>query len=655
MTVTTTSSPPSAPAYPASSNGANPLGLDRQEKILSLINQWYNDCKQRRNNAERQWYVNLAFYFGKQNVRLLSVPGTTNGFRLYTPKAPPWRVRLVINKVRSIARTELAKVTSQRPRFFVVPATSEDEDLIAARTAEKIFDAVYNNYKIKHILRSAEWWNVVCGNGFLKCYWDPGKVDEYSKQKGDFCIEAVTPFHIYVPDLMAEELEHQPYVIHASTKSLDWANAAFPQFKNKWDTTASSNDILDAAFLNTIGAPSVPSNQVLVLETWIKPGNGTFPNGGLVTIVGGRVVQVVEKFPYDHGQYPFMKLDNIPTGKFYTSSNIEDLVPLQREYNRTRSQIIEAKNLMAKPKLMAARGSIDAKQVNSEPGQVIYYQPGYPVPTQMDLQPLPQYVLQEVQQLQQDMDDMSGQHEISRGQNPSQVTAATALTFLKEQDDTKLSGTIESLELALEKLGYQTLSIVTQYWTTGRLVRMIGSDSTFDAALFKNSDIGGNHDVRVESGSALPQSKAAKQAFVMDLLKMGILPPEKGLEMLDIGGIEKIYEDYLTDVRQAQRENQKMLLGMQIQPNDFDNHQVHIEIHNKFRKGQQYESLSPEQQAFWQEHVGLHQAAMNSGLQPGGQMPPDPSQMLSQEPPVGNTGEAPPQEGTMQAPPMGGQ
>jgi hypothetical protein len=631
------------------------MSLETSQRILATVNKWYSECKTSRSSVERQWYLNLAFYFGKQNVRLLASQASANGFKLYTPKAPPWRVRMVINKVRGYTRNELAKVTAQRPRFYVVPATSEDEDLASARISESIFDSVYSNHNIKHVIRKAEWWNLTCGNAFIKDYWDANKVDTFSEQKGDFCIEAVSPFNLYVPNLAEEELEAQPYIIHATTKSVDWANASFPLYAGKFTANANgTNNIMDNGFLNTIGASS-DKNEVLVLECWIKPGNSLLPNGGLVTIVGDKLVQVTKSYPYKHGDYPFSKLDNVPTGRFYTTSIIEDMIPLQREYNRTRSQIIEAKNLMSKPKFLAPRGSIDAKQVTSEPGQVIYYQPGFNAPVQMQLASLPSYVMEEVNQLQQDMDDMSGQHEISRGQNPSQVTAATALSFLKEQDDTRLSGTIESLESALEKLGKHVLSNVVQFWTTPRLVRVVGRDQQFDATQYDSKAIRGNLDVRVESGSALPQSKAAKQAFVMDLLKMGLIPQEKGLEMLDIGGIEKVYEDYLVDVRQAQRENQKMMQGMTIEPNDFDTHQVHIDVHNKFRKGQQYEALPEQLKEIFQMHVQAHVEAMTTGLQPGGVFPQDSPDAMPPDPNApGGGGSTPPPPPGKQPPPQGG-
>lgn len=642
-----------------------------QQKLLSWCQQEYKRCKDTRSSVENQWYLNMAFYFGKQNVRQVRTPTSSTGYALQVPPAPPWRVRLVVNKIRPMIRTMLAKVTAQKPMFTVVPATTEDEDLSAARVAEKIFESFYATKRVKRTIRRAEWWTLICGTGFLKCYWDPSAVDTASNQKGEIAVESITPFHLLVPDLREEELENQPYVIHMTMKSIDWIKRVYGSNVDAVPTK-SHDDILQAGFMNLVDIKH-KSNEALMLEFWIKPGNPLLPNGGLVTVIGESIVQVVEGYPYRHNEFPFMKLECVPSGKFYADSVIVDLVGLQREYNRTRSQIIEAKNTMSKPKLVAAKGSVNANQITSEPGQVVFYQPGFPEPRPMQMTPLPNYVLEEVRQLQEDMDDISGQHDISRGKNPSQVTAATALSFLQEQDDTKLSDTTSSLEEGVEKLGRHILSHVSQFWTTERTVQIVGRDGSFDAQRFKGSAIGGHHDVRVEAGSALPQSKAAKQAFLMDLMKLGIIPAEKGLEMLELGGIEKVYEDYLVDVRQAQRENQKISQGQPLfqvppvdpmqalmaaqagqpmppqatgyEPNAWDNHELHIQIHNKFRKSQEFELLDDQLKQAFQEHVALHEQELEA--KQAGMIP-------QQGAPVGNGGspqQGPPQSIQPPAPP----
>ncbi len=188
-------------------------------------------------------------------------------------------------------------------------------------------------------------------------------------------------------------------------------------------------------------------------------------------------------------------------------------------------------------------------------------------------------------------------------------------------------------------MAQMTLSYAHEFWDMPRLVKVTGPDGSFDAMAFKGSDLGNNLDIRIEAGSSLPTSKAAKQALIMDLMKMGFIDPQKGLEVIDMGGINKIYEQIQVDQRQAQRENLRMskvtadmmeefnannaqmmaqdpaaFEGMAppiIQPvNSWDNHKLHIEYHNNFRKGQSFEMLPSETKALFEEHVRQHVEAL---------------------------------------------
>ncbi len=648
------------------------------KEIISWVAKVYEEARRERQKLERQWYLNLAFYFGQQNVSGMST--ATNGFQLRVPNAPPWRVRMVINKIRPIIRAETAKLVSQKPIFTVVPATTEDEDQAAARVGEQIFTAIYEEKEIDYILHQVAFWASLTGSGFMKSYWDSTAMDS-NGTPGDIVIENVNPFHIFPANQSEEDLNKQPYIIQASTKTPEWV-------KNQYGFDAPANimsaNVLEDAFQTLVGTRVTPRKEVLVIEVWLKPGaHPKFPMGGLITVVGGQLVQRIDQFPYKHMQLPFYKVDLVPTGRFFGESNVTDLIPLQREYNRTASQIIEAKNLMAKPKLIAPRGSINPRQISSEPGQVILYQPGFDRPSELPMPALPAYVIDQLDRISQDIDDISGQHEISRGGTPSQVTAATAISFLQEQDDSKLAYAITSIERSIQRLGRHVLKYVEQYWDAPRTVRVVGKDGAFEASQWLNSSLRGNTDVRVEAGSALPRSKAARQAFVMDLLKLGIIPPEQGLDMLDIGGIEKVYENYLVDKRSAERENLKMAsvnpeVAIQImsqpeqqvdpntgqiitvphQPimptNSWDNHQAHIDFHNRFRKSQQFELLPNVIQAIFEEHVQQHQAILG-GINPMDTSNPIPAgqdmeQQGNMEQPVDNTQQGAPQD---QQPPTG--
>lgn len=644
-------------------SGSELLNLSTEERgeIVEWVRKNYRKCKDQRHKQEMQWYTNLAFYMGKQNITTISTPGQST--RLTVPKAPYWRARPIINKIRPMIRKELAKVTSGRPTAFVIPASSEDKDLFAAQAAENLWYAIYDQKKLSQVIRNAEFWTLICGTGYLKCYWDPSAQDEVTQLPGDIVVERETPFHVFIPDLTIEDLENQPYLIHASMRSVEWCSLRYGDLPEKIVPTGRSESIMDTGFLKLIGADDPPVDSVEVIEAWIKPGNfKKFPMGAMVTIVGEQLAQFTPGWPYHHNRYPFIKLTHVPTGSFYGDSVITDVLPLQKEYNRTRGQIIESKNRMAKPQLTAPKGSINPRAITTEPGQVILYRPGFQPPQPLPLQNLPSYVLQELDQIRLDIDDIAGQHEVSRGTVPPGVTAATAISFLQEQDDSMLSYSVSSLEDGVQTLAKMVLNYVIQFWDAPRMVKVTGPDGSFDVISLMSSDIDGNTDIRIETDSALPTSRSAKQAFVMDLMKMGFIDPDKGLEVMEIGGINKIYEQINTDKRQAQRENIRMqqipeeVLGQfqqaqqmfrdnqgmkpdgtpmapvppPVSVNTWDNHAVHIQVHNNFRKSQTFEALPDAIKAAFESHVtfhqqalaGLQQAAMMSGMPPQGQGPP---------------------------------
>jgi hypothetical protein len=253
-----------------------------------------------------------------------------------------------------------------------------------------------------------------------------------------------------------------------------------------------------------------------------------------------------------------------------------------------------------------------------------------------------------------DIEDITGQHQVSRGGAPPGVTAATAISFLQEKDDNLLTHTYQSIESGYEEIARQTLGLVVQYWDVQRTIKVVGTDGYFDVLQLKGVDLRSGTDIRMEGGSALPVSKSARQAFVMDMMKMGFIQPDDGLKLLEIGGVQKLYQKIKLDESQAQRENikmkriqpdeiqmyqdqfmqmqeQAMMTGQQemstdgqpldmqqvppvIPVNSWDNHGVHVEVHNNFRKSQSFELLPEEIKAEFEKHVNMHLMAIQDAM-----------------------------------------
>src|SRR5262252_1664474 len=627
-------------------------GRAELNQLVAWAESLFARAKRMREPFERQWYMNLAFYFGRQYVQWLT-PSTQNIARLYEPAAPTWRVRLVSNKCRPLIRNEVSKLTKEEPQSYVRPRGSDDADLQAARAAQMIAEYEMDELRYNRILRRGVFWMALLGTAFIKDSYNQDKPDP-SGIPGCIIIEPVNAFHIYVLEPQEEELELQPVVFHAMAKSRDWIKDSFGVDVPP-DTNVSAS-LLEQRFLNAIGvSQQTPDQYVMVKEMWIKPCR-KYPEGGVLTYANSQFLQEIKGWPYSHNEYPFSKLDHIQTGRFWADSTLVDIIPLQREYNRTRSQIIEAKNRMSKPQLVAVRGSIDARKVTSEPGLIIQYQPGFQKPEPLPLQSLPTYVIQEIDRVQKDIDDISGQYEIAKGRTPPGVTAASAIAYLQEENDSKLSATTASIEESTEKVGRHVLFHVHENWDQPRIVRILGVNQTYEVEEFTSESINGNVDYTVEPGSAAPRSRATRQAMLVELGTRGWITPPQVLKFMHLVETDRMYDESLADDRQVQRENDKMMEaqpGLSLVPdpttgmmqpqqmppqpfpvNEWDNDVAHITGHEAYMKTQQYELADDTAKQVLLEHLMQHkQRYQTQQMQAMQAAQPMPAQAAPQLPP----------------------
>jgi hypothetical protein len=631
--------------------------------LVAWVKSEHTKARMARKQKETQWFSNMSMFYGqhwlektKSNLPL----GYADKF--HTPTKPYYHERKTINRIRSYVRWEMSKMLSSFPTAQAIPSSSEDQDQRAAFAAEQAWTSISEAKKLRQHLSRTMWWTIVTGNGFLKTHWDPYCKDKLSGGMGDIKYGTVTPFHLFVPDMREQEIEDQPFVINAYTKTVEWAEYYFSKELNGIKlaaSTSSANTILEGAELN-LQATNEP-DSVIVYETWVKPGaHKLLPEGGVIISIDDILISCYKDgFPYGHGMYPFTKFEHIPTATFYADSPIVDLTQLQREYNGLRSEISEAGKRMAKPQLLATMGSIVPSKVTNEPGLIIQYKPGMPPPQPLPMAPLPQYYLDQQDRILNDWIDISGEREVSRGSTPPGVTSGTAISYLQEASNQYLTPQYQSIEAGVEKVATQTIELFVQYVDLPRKIRTIGADGAFDTMLLQGSDIASGTDIRIEPGSSYAKSKAAQEARVMDMFAVGIIDQPAASRMLEIGGVQKIMDTMKVAESKAQRENIKMKMlkpeqleeakqeaidqimqqleqeaqqnpGIMESPeiqqmmqqlpdmpapliitvDDFDVHEVHIDTHNKFRMSQEYEILPEELKQQFIEHVGQHEAIL---------------------------------------------
>ena len=103
------------------------------------------------------------------------------------------------------------------------------------------------------------------GSSFLKVSaYDDGRVRTIHQ---GMHVEPVNAFHLLAPLMQEEEIENQPYLIHAMTKEKDWIKW---KFDKDVQTDSSVGSGVEQQFLSAMGVTNQNTGyeQVYVKEAW---------------------------------------------------------------------------------------------------------------------------------------------------------------------------------------------------------------------------------------------------------------------------------------------------------------------------------------------------------------------------------------------------
>lgn len=668
-----------------------PSDMTEKKELVNEIETYYDKVKNSRLFYEKEWVVNLAYLLGKQWTRYNNATQ-----RLYEPGAPSWRVRLTSNLILPVFRILKAKILRIEPMLHVLPSTNDKEAKASAKVADKVLSFLWRTLRMVMVMDSLVGEVLSSGTAFLKPFFNKnvGKkftefdttttpnenpyLDEDGRQKVDeknvplflvldangqpivkeYCtgeieVDVVSPFEIF-PDPLATSMEDCKWVMQAKVRSVIQIQELYGITVEPEDKLILYGTGVSEQIQQLLGKEeeTQDTDGALVKEYWEVP-TKKFPKGRVITVANGELLQN-EEIPDEYlelkNPLPFIKFDFIKIPKrFFSKSLIDDLRPLQKEYNKSRSQVIENKNLTAKGKLLIAiQSKVSKNAFTSEPGEKIYHYAGnWAPPTMLSITPLPNYVFQNLADIKQDMFDISGVHEVSQARTPKGIRSGAAISILQEQDDTQLGPVIHGFQDSLETFGRMLLEIVKKRYTEPRAIKVVGKDMVDFVNDFIGNDILGCDDVVVQMGSSIPQNKIAREQYLTQLYTLGLLSKEEVREYLGLEG-EEVFSDDRLDEAKAVIENEQMAKGIVMKVDTFDDHLAHIKILNAFRKQEIYYDFDDRIKHIFMMHEKTHEDLLQ-GLELDGEggMTLDIKLKLAKELPP-----TPPSTG-QSAPPMG--
>ena len=645
---------------------------------MAMVQEEWEKGINRMQPYHRQWFLNTAYLLGFQH--LVWHPSRN---RLWLPPSRRRQVRMTSNLMMSAYRINLSKLSSGNAAISVLPNSNEQEDVDAARLAQKVWFHIKNDVHWKQLKRRLIGWVLSCGNGFLLTEWNPNsgemlssvkketreveKLDEYGLplideqtnapiieneeevvgveqyRTGKLSIKALSPFSV-IPIGSGTELEECDSVIVGEWLSLEEIRRQFPD-KGKYvtpeyrDTASTFEKFLDGLVspttsqVNPQGASGEPSEKGAVVKRYWQKSTPEFPNGRMIICANNIMLFMGDNpTPKDNnGDSPlpivhYREID-VPF-RLWGRSSLEDQIPDQKAYNKALSIILEHHSLF-KGKWIVPRGAhLKESNLDSSADEVVEAIPiGGQMPHMANIHPPQPTLFNVLKQHRENMMEQSGVREVSRGALPSGARSGVAIQLLQESDTTQIGTTAIDIAEADARVANLALLIASERMVVPQKIRIIGKNNEVDVVdNFTGDMLRGNTQVVVAGTLGAPFSLVARKAEILDMEQRGaFINPETGrtdwrtvMELLEFGQTQDVFSEQALDEAQAETENREMVTGAMPMAKRYQDHQLHVKIHNRRRKAPEYIDMiqqQPEIDQLYEQHLQQHGAFLTEEIQ----------------------------------------
>lgn len=622
--------------------------------------------------------------------------------------------RPVTNYLFANYQTLKSYLVKDKPRSSVAPNTQEFQDKQAAKIATLILETNWERLKEQYNYETAAANGIAYGTVFKKSYWDTSsknlvkipkmqivpvtdpmtgemigqteqpEVDPITGQPvfeelplGELNTCIIEPQRMAI-DPLAMHLHDARWIMDYSIWTLDNLKEVYSRegdgftgladeveedkklnsaLRSWYNLRLSSGVRTSSSLGDQAGVNNTMLDNCAVVKQLYEAPTSKNPKGRLFVVAGDKVVYAGES-PYegpDQGDWhPYSEFRwEIVPGRFWGKSSLDDAVEIQKQINSIDSAIILTRKTSALPqKLIPMNVGVEAGSWTGRPSQDIFYRNDG---TGAKPEVIPgrgpdASVFQERAQRVEDLREIMGSIDILKGDAPTSVNAASALSLLYEVGTGRLYPILDRWKKFVEDDQKKQLKIISKFYKEPRpdFIRMLLSkNKDLDSVSLNNfigSDLYDNCNVIVEAGSNIPKLLAAKQAMLMQLAQMQALnlsnPKNLAKFHIDLG-ISGYDEEIAPDTKRAEWENDLIDNLLHSPMNKpvvlaIDNHEIHIDSHTRRMKSPQFMSLDPQIQQAYMQHVQQHEQFQSMAAQ---------AQMLSQtamRPPQGASSPAGP-------------
>jgi hypothetical protein len=361
-------------------------------------------------------------------------------------------------------------------------------------------------------------------------------------------------------DPVATTFEDAQYAIITANMDPDEVEARWAKAKGVGsDAIAGDETFIEQG---VIPSESRPMNVRRVYHMYVKP-SAVVPKGRYVCwIEGPDVILEDAAWPYPFNDLPLIHFPGIERPNSVLDIPVTSAArPLQKELNRTLSQVVEHKNLTLSPQMLVPAGSLQERLTN-EPGRAFTYVPiNGAVPEWREMPNLPAYVFEHASDIQARIDKLFNRMPSQRDQLPARIDSGGGIDLIQETVADQLAPIVMRLENGLARAGMLMVKLAQKYYTEPRLLKIRGANGAVQVQKFLNADLDGGFSFHAEAGSGLPRTRAGKQSRIEFLLTNKLIDERTAMRYLDIADMNGLNSQLQADEEQAYRTVEKLKQG----------------------------------------------------------------------------------------------
>ena len=255
----------------------------------------------------------------------------------------------------------------------------------------------------------------------------------------------------------------------------------------------------------------------------------------------------------DTDTYPIVPIPNIWTNTPYPKSDVNKVKDMQRLLNKLFSLALSHAQTSAGLKLLVPQGSVESiSQLEKDwanPNAVIEYDPSYGEPHFPSPQPLTSQFYALINQVERYIDLNFGVPELLQGFKEGAPQSVRGTMLLAQMGEGRGASKLRDIEMALQQLGKVLYQMSKEHYTFEKKFRIVQpnnditqfainnrlyDDKTKELVKIENDITAGQFDVRVVSGSTMPNNKHAEYQMYLEAYQLGLIDRTEALKKTEI-------------------------------------------------------------------------------------------------------------------------